>query len=58
VKKVKQMSIKEVDDRLSELDKLPVMERIRIKNEMIKELLEDIPKKAMRVDNCNKLNGL
>lgn len=52
MKNIKEMTLKELDEQLANLDKLPIRECIRIKNEMIKELSKDIPFK-IKLDDCN-----
>lgn len=53
MKNVREMSFKELDAYLIELDSKPILERIRIKNEMKKELQKDLiqqshPRKSSR----------
>lgn len=45
MKNVREMSLKELDAYLMELDNKPILERIRIKNEMKKELQKGLSQK-------------
>ncbi len=43
MKNVRAMSVKELENYIRELDQLPIMERLKIKNAALKELGKDLP---------------